>query len=117
MRVAVVGSGTGGASAALLLARDGHAVEIFERVPDPRPVGAEILLQPLGQRILATLGLADELAAKSDLVPVGWVRDLFFGPAANVALVRRQFAAILLGEQTSPLTRWGPRRAGGDLAA
>ena len=45
---------------------------------------------------------------QSDLVPVGWARDLFFGPAANLALVRRQFAAILLGEQTSPFTRWGP---------
>lgn len=68
MKVAVVGSGTAGASAALLLARDGHEVEIFERVPDPRPVGAGILLQPLGQRILDTLGLGDELAAASTAV-------------------------------------------------
>jgi len=54
---------------------------------------------------------------QSDLVPIGWARDLFFGPAANLALVRREFAAILLGEQTSPLTRWGPTRRGGPLAA
>jgi 2-polyprenyl-6-methoxyphenol hydroxylase-like FAD-dependent oxidoreductase len=61
MRIAVVGCGTAGPAAALLLARDGHEVEILERVADPRPVGAGILLQPLGQQVLASLGLADEL--------------------------------------------------------
>jgi 2-polyprenyl-6-methoxyphenol hydroxylase-like FAD-dependent oxidoreductase len=65
VRVGIVGSGTGGATTALLLARLSHAVEIFERVPDPLPVGAGILLQPLGQRILGQLGLAERLAARS----------------------------------------------------
>ena len=65
MRVAVVGCGTAGPAAALLLARDGHDVEMFERVADPRPVGAGILLQPVGQAVLASLGLADELEACS----------------------------------------------------
>ena len=65
MRVAVVGAGTAGLTTALLLARDGHDVSVVERVADPRPIGAGILLQTLGQRILATLGLADELAACS----------------------------------------------------
>ena len=49
-------------------------------------------------------------------MPVGWARDLLFGPAANLAIVRRQFAAILLGEQTSPFTRWGPTKNRGELA-
>lgn len=65
LRVAVVGGGTGGLAAGLLLARDGHAVDVFERVADPLPVGAGILLQPLGQRVLAEVGLADDLAACS----------------------------------------------------
>jgi 2-polyprenyl-6-methoxyphenol hydroxylase-like FAD-dependent oxidoreductase len=65
MRVGVVGGGTGGATAALFLSRAGHDVEILERVPDPRPVGAGILLQPLGQRILGLLDLGDRLAARS----------------------------------------------------
>lgn len=62
LRVGVVGAGTGGIVSALLLARDGHDVEVVERVTDPRPIGAGILLQPLGQAVLADLGLADELA-------------------------------------------------------
>lgn len=61
MKVAVVGCGTAGPAAALLLARDGHDVEILERVTDPRPVGAGILLQPVGQQVLASLGLAEDL--------------------------------------------------------
>jgi len=65
MRVGVVGAGTAGLATALLLARDGHSVEVVERVVDPRPVGAGILLQPLGQAILAELGLADALARTS----------------------------------------------------
>jgi FAD-dependent urate hydroxylase len=61
MKIAVVGCGTAGPVAALLLARDGHDVEIFERVAEPRGVGAGILLQRLGQQVLETLDLADEL--------------------------------------------------------
>ena len=84
MRVAVIGSGTAGASAALLLARDGHEVEMFERVADPRPVGAGLLLQPLGQRILDTLGLGDELAAAS--TPVRRIEGRAGGPNGRFVL-------------------------------
>lgn len=71
MKVAVVGCGTAGAVAALLLGRDGHDVRIFERVATPRGVGAGILLQRLGQEILDALGLAHELGRRS--APVRWV--------------------------------------------
>jgi 2-polyprenyl-6-methoxyphenol hydroxylase-like FAD-dependent oxidoreductase len=45
----------------VLLARDGHQVTILERAAQLGQVGAGILLQRLGQRVLADLGLADEL--------------------------------------------------------
>ena len=61
MRVAIVGCGTAGPAAALLLARDGHDVQILERARELGQVGAGILLQQLGQQVLADLGLADEL--------------------------------------------------------
>ncbi|HZV38806.1 MAG TPA: NAD(P)-binding protein, partial [Pseudoxanthomonas sp.] len=55
--IAIVGYGTGGQAAALLLQRDGHRVRVFERVPDPGPVGAGFLLQPTGLQALWRMGL------------------------------------------------------------
>ena len=61
MRIGIVGSGTAGASSAFLLRRAGHEVAIYERVAKPDAVGAGILLQPTGQRVLARLGLLDRI--------------------------------------------------------
>ena len=55
--IGVVGCGSAGAAAALFLARAGYRVTVYERVADPRPVGAGITLQPTGQAVLARLGL------------------------------------------------------------
>ena len=63
LRVAVVGYGSGGQATALALARDGHEVEIFERVPQPGPVGAGFLLQPTGLQALWRLGLLGDVCA------------------------------------------------------
>ncbi|AND68876.1 hypothetical protein ATSB10_14220 [Dyella thiooxydans] len=63
LRVAVIGYGSGGQATALLLSRDGHRVEVFERVPQPGPVGAGFLLQPVGLRVLWELGLLDAVLA------------------------------------------------------
>lgn len=63
--IAVVGAGTAGAAVALLLARAGHAVTLFERVAQPGPVGAGITLQPTGQAILAELGLLSAITARA----------------------------------------------------
>jgi 2-polyprenyl-6-methoxyphenol hydroxylase-like FAD-dependent oxidoreductase len=59
--VGIIGCGTAGAAAALFLARAGHQVTVYERVPDPGAVGAGIVLQPTGQAVLARLGLHDEV--------------------------------------------------------
>ena len=61
--VAIVGYGTGGQAAALALARAGEHVEVFERVPNPGPVGAGFLLQPTGLQALWQLGLLDQACA------------------------------------------------------
>jgi 2-polyprenyl-6-methoxyphenol hydroxylase-like FAD-dependent oxidoreductase len=65
LRVGIVGAGTAGAAAAILLARAGHAVTVLERVPAPGPVGAGITLQPTGQAVLARLGLLDAITARA----------------------------------------------------
>lgn len=63
LHIAIVGYGTAGQAAALLLARDGHRVEVFERAPEPGPVGAGFLLQPTGLQVLWEMGLfADAMA-------------------------------------------------------
>jgi 2-polyprenyl-6-methoxyphenol hydroxylase-like FAD-dependent oxidoreductase len=68
MTAAVVGCGTGGPAAARYLARLGHDVTVFERVRDPQPVGAGILLQPTGQQVLRDLGLLDAVTARSSVI-------------------------------------------------
>ena len=60
-RVAIVGFGCGGATAAILLARQGHEVHLYERAPANKPVGAGFLLQPSGMKVLQELGILDEL--------------------------------------------------------
>jgi len=65
MRIAVVGSGTAGPAAAILLARQGHQVTLMERAPRRLPVGAGFLLQPTGWSVLRELGLEDILRAQT----------------------------------------------------
>ena len=42
--VAVVGTGTAGSATALFLARQGHRVTVYEKVPEPQSLGAGIML-------------------------------------------------------------------------
>ena len=44
--VGVIGGGTAGSTAAIFLARAGHRVTLYERVPKPTAVGAGITIQP-----------------------------------------------------------------------
>lgn len=59
MQIAIVGYGSAGQALAVALSGDGHRVDVFERVPDPGPVGAGFLLQPTGLSVLWQLGLLD----------------------------------------------------------
>lgn len=62
--VGIIGCGTAGSAAALYLARAGHRVTVYERVPAPGPVGAGITIQPTGLHALARLGLYDHVVAR-----------------------------------------------------
>lgn len=64
-RVGVVGYGMIGSVVSYLLARDGHAVSLFERAEEVLPIGAGILLQPSGQQVLKHLGVLDHVLAHS----------------------------------------------------
>lgn len=72
IEIAVVGAGTAGAAAAIALARAGHRVTVLERVPDPKPIGAGITLQPTGQAALARLGLLAPVRARGAPIERLW---------------------------------------------
>ena len=55
--IAVVGSGIGGLSAACLLKDHGHTVTVFDEFTSPQPVGSGLIIQPVGQRVLADIGV------------------------------------------------------------
>jgi 2-polyprenyl-6-methoxyphenol hydroxylase-like FAD-dependent oxidoreductase len=59
--IGVAGCGIGGLAAALLLARDGHRVSLYERFDAPRPIGSGLMIQPTGLAVLHRLGLSDAL--------------------------------------------------------
>lgn len=59
--VGVAGCGIGGLATALLLARGGHRVCLYERFDAPRPVGSGLMIQPTGLAVLDRLGLAGAL--------------------------------------------------------
>ncbi|MCW5832438.1 MAG: FAD-dependent monooxygenase [Labilithrix sp.] len=62
--VGIIGCGTAGSAAAVFLARAGHRVTLYERVPSPGPVGAGITLQPTGLHVLCRLGLYDHVVSR-----------------------------------------------------
>ncbi len=68
LRIGIVGYGTAGQACAALLARDGHAVEVFEQAPVLGPVGAGFLLQPVGLAVLWRMGLFDAALAHGRIV-------------------------------------------------
>ncbi len=59
----ILGAGIGGLATALALARRGARVEVIERAPALREVGAGVQISPNGMRVLQGLGIADEVAA------------------------------------------------------
>lgn len=61
--IAVIGAGIAGLASAILFARQGHRVTVYERFAESRPLGSGLMIQPTGMAALARLGLRDELAA------------------------------------------------------
>ena len=70
-RVAIVGGGLAGSLLTLALARKGHAVDVYERRPDPRAQAAgsgrsiNLGLSKRGMQALASVGLLEEVLKRS----------------------------------------------------
>lgn len=76
-RVAIIGAGTAGLSAATLLARQGHAITIIERARQLTTVGAGIMLQPSGIGVLRELGCLEHMQQYGHRIDAlyGWIRS------------------------------------------
>jgi len=68
--VGIVGLGTAGTAAALLLARQGHKVTLLEKTAEASlsGAGAGIGLQPIGLRVLQRLGLLEPILERGHRV-------------------------------------------------
>jgi len=66
--IAVAGCGPAGLAVALMLARDGHRVRLFERFEAPKPIGSGLMIQPTGQAVLRGLGLEPALLAAGERI-------------------------------------------------
>ena len=66
--IGIVGAGTAGLASAIAFARDGHAVEVFEKHPSLATLGAGVLIQPQGVAALDELGVGPAFQAIS--VPI-----------------------------------------------
>ncbi len=64
LNVAIIGCGPAGLAAALLLARQGNRIAIFDQFLAPGPVGSGLMIQPTGLAVLAQLGLAEAIMAR-----------------------------------------------------
>ncbi|MGJ8625029.1 MAG: FAD-dependent oxidoreductase, partial [Yoonia sp.] len=59
MRIAIIGAGMGGLASASLLADQGHDITVFDQFDSPKPVGSGLVIQPVGQQVLADIGALD----------------------------------------------------------
>src|ERR1043165_8434930 len=75
MRIAIIGGGIGGLTAALALRQFGVEPTIFEQAPQLLEVGAAILMSPNAMRVLRRLGVADAVRGAGGVLEQGrWLR-------------------------------------------
>lgn len=76
LKVAIVGAGIGGMTAAGALHRMGHEVVVLERAPELGEVGAGLQLGPNAVKVIEALGLDEEItrtaAEPVDMVSIKW---------------------------------------------
>ncbi len=56
LNIAIAGAGIGGLAAAAFLARQGHAITVYDQFDAPRPVGSGLVIQPVGLAVLDAIG-------------------------------------------------------------
>jgi salicylate hydroxylase len=113
VRVAIVGGGVGGLTAAAALARKGIECAVFEQAPEPPAAGASLQLGPNALRLMDEIGLLPalrEIGVRPDAVnfvrwtdaslllhtPLGPAMEEYFG-APQLDFYRPDLHRVLLG--------------------
>lgn len=73
--VEIAGAGIAGLTAAAAFAQNGWSVRVHERSPELRELGAGIYIWENGLRVLERIGAFDEIAATSERLHTGELRD------------------------------------------
>ncbi|TRW88524.1 salicylate hydroxylase [Mycolicibacterium sp. 018/SC-01/001] len=120
LRVAIVGAGIGGLTAALALRAHGIDARVFEQASELRALGAGVSIAPNGARVFAGLGVGERLREVAGRYshyvfrtangqPVGGEPSrLSFGdPARTMFLHRGEFQAVLSGALPDSAIRLG----------
>jgi salicylate hydroxylase/6-hydroxynicotinate 3-monooxygenase len=66
--ILIIGAGIGGLTSAIALRRAKFDVEVFERAPDLKEVGAGIALSPNAMRVLKHLGLMQQVGERGTAI-------------------------------------------------
>lgn len=61
--IAIAGGGIAGLACAVLMARSGERVVVFDRMSAPEPIGSGLILQPVGLAVLDAIGAAERMRA------------------------------------------------------
>ncbi|MFN3201495.1 MAG: FAD-dependent oxidoreductase [Bradymonadia bacterium] len=72
LHIAVLGAGFAGCATAIHLGALGHRVTLIERVPEPAPVGAGIIVQPTGMHALSTMSALSEVLRLGEPLTALW---------------------------------------------
>ena len=88
LAVGIAGCGIAGLASALVLARAGHQVTLFERFAEPQAVGSGLMIQPTGLAVLRELGLAERIMAEGARI------DRLFGCVGKRVVLDVGYAAL-----------------------
>jgi salicylate hydroxylase len=128
LRIAIIGAGIGGLTAALSLRQRGFAVEVYEQAPELTHIGGGINMGPNAARVLRGLGLGPRIETEG-VLPLSfhqrrWQdgRTLQYGPlnpdcerlygAPHVTIHRTDLLAVISAELPREHLHLGHRLAG-----
>jgi 2-polyprenyl-6-methoxyphenol hydroxylase-like FAD-dependent oxidoreductase len=96
VRIAIIGGGIGGLTAALAFHQAGFEFEVFEQAPALLDVGAAIAIWPNAMRVLSRLNVAEKVLEKAGVIQeIRWLDQ--HGKLINrVSIAERSFPAVAL---------------------